>query len=187
MSRTLSRFACLLVTLNISACGSGGDGDRNDERDSTPYTARSDVEFIDALLPHHEMALEMAQEVVERGSDPMLVEMAGTMFSAQSAEIDRMKAARRALTGRERPDDVNTDQHGMDDLAALRGLSGATLERRFLEDMIAHHAGAVQLAHRSRANLEHPDMAQLASMTVMDQSREIGELHGMLEKHASAD
>lgn len=48
MSRTLSSFACLLVTLNISACDSGGDGDRNDERDPTPYTARSDVEFIDA-------------------------------------------------------------------------------------------------------------------------------------------
>jgi uncharacterized protein (DUF305 family) len=187
MSRTLLRSSCLLIALTLSACDGGGDADRGDDRDPTPYTARSDVEFIDALLPHHEMALEMAQEIVERGSDPMLVQMAQTMIAAQTAEIDRMQAARRALTGREQPDEVNTDQHGIDDLAALRALDGTQLERRFLEDMIAHHAGAVQLAHRSRANLRHGDMAQLASATVMDQSREIGELHDMLARHASAD
>lgn len=184
MQRALFGSVSLFIGLTTAACDGGGD---TRDGDPTPYTARSDVEFIDALLPHQEMALEMAQEIVDRGSDPMLVDMARTMIAAQKSEIDRMKTARREITGRDRPDDVVMDPHGMQDLEALRGLDGAELERRFLEDMIAHHAGAVQLAHRSRANLENPDMAQLATMTVMDQSREIGELRGMLEGEAGAD
>jgi uncharacterized protein (DUF305 family) len=185
MTRALVGSASLLIALTTAAaCDGGGDAE---DRDSTPYTARSDVEFIDALVPHHETALEMAQEIVDRGPDPMLVDMARTMIAAQKSEIDRMQTARREITGRDRADDVVMDPHGMQDLEALRSLDGAELERRFLEDMIAHHAGAVQLAHRSRANLENPDMAQLATMTVMDQSREIGELRGMLEGEAGAD
>lgn len=181
MKRALFGTVSLFIVLTTAACDGGGDGQDDDPRDPTPFTARSDVEFIDALVPHHEMALEMALEIVDRGVDPMLVDMARTMISAQTSEIDRMQTARRELTGRERAEDVVMDPHGMQDLAALRSLDGADLERTFLEDMIAHHAGAVQLAHRSRANLEHADMAQLATMTVMDQSREIGELRGMLE------
>ena len=112
--------------------------------------------------------------------------MANMMITAQRSEIETMGDVREALTGERRAsDDAMRDDHAADDVAQLRGLDGDELERRFLQDMIPHHAGALQLAHRALPNLDSAELAMLAEMTVMDQAREIGEMHAMLMERTS--
>ncbi len=141
-----------------------------------PYTPRSDVDFIEALVPHHQSALEMARIEVERGTRAEVRAMAQQMIDQQAAEIALMTSEYRALTGRSRVPPPSTDRHMRGDMALLEGASGAAVDEAFLEHMIPHHAGAVLLAHRALPFLRRQTLKDLALNTENGQAAEIGEM-----------
>jgi uncharacterized protein (DUF305 family) len=151
---------------------------RGDRR--VPFAPNNDVEFIDFFVPHHQMAIEMAQMVLDRGASAELEEMATRMKTDQTGEIAEMRAARMALTGSAdspaAPPDVTQDRR----MAEMRALSGTALDRMFQIDMIAHHAGALPAAHRAVPFLQRSDMQALARRIQEAQAEEIGDLKEML-------
>ena len=54
--------------------------------------ATSDRRFIDMMIRHHEGAVQMAEQVVPDGEDPRVSELAQTITSAQTDEIERMRS-----------------------------------------------------------------------------------------------
>lgn len=145
-------------------------------------TPANDVEFIDALVPHHQGATGMADIILQRGAKSELKSMAQQMKDTQNPEISLMKSARQQLTGSpETPADA--DPHMQADMEHMKSLSGAELDRMFLEDMIPHHAGAIVLAHRALPNLKRSDMRTLAMNIVASQAKEVGKLQEMLSSY----
>jgi uncharacterized protein (DUF305 family) len=51
----------------------------------------SDKAFIDAMIPHHQSAIVMAQVAYEKSENPEIKELAGNIVSAQQSEIEQMK------------------------------------------------------------------------------------------------
>jgi uncharacterized protein (DUF305 family) len=49
-----------------------------------------DKAFIDAMIPHHQSAIEMAQVAREKSEIPEIRELAGNIISAQQKEIEQM-------------------------------------------------------------------------------------------------
>lgn len=169
----------IAVALLSSACSS------NDHSDIEPaFIPASDVEFIDSMVAHHQMAIDMANEEVARGVSSEVKAMAQEMIAVQMQEIATMRAARRELTGDERGT-VMMDPHMDVDMGRFNGIGGAELDRRFLEEMIAHHAGALQTSHRALPNLTRNDMRALATSMSESQAREIGDMRTMLDAMTS--
>jgi len=50
-----------------------------------------DRAFLEAMIPHHQMGVHMAQMVQRHGSDPEIHALATSMVTAQTAEIDLMQ------------------------------------------------------------------------------------------------
>jgi uncharacterized protein (DUF305 family) len=50
-----------------------------------------DRAFIDAMIPHHQSAIEMAQVTLENSENPEIKELAENIASAQKQEIEQMK------------------------------------------------------------------------------------------------
>jgi uncharacterized protein (DUF305 family) len=50
-----------------------------------------DRAFIDAMIPHHQSAIEMAQVASEKSNNPKINELAENIISAQQEEIEQMK------------------------------------------------------------------------------------------------
>ena len=50
-----------------------------------------DREFIEQMIPHHEMAIMMASMVLDRAEHPEIRNLAKSIIRSQSAEIEQMQ------------------------------------------------------------------------------------------------
>ena len=122
------------------------------------YSA-DDVRFMQEMILHHAQAVEMAALVEARTNNPAVVELAGRINASQA---DEMAFMRGWLTerGEQAPDPA--DPHAMhslghhdhssmvgmassEQMAELAAASGAAFDRQFLQLMIRHHEGAVEM------------------------------------------
>jgi uncharacterized protein (DUF305 family) len=58
---------------------------------SQPSTGNADADFLKAMIPHHEGAVEMANAVLAKGADPEVKALAEKIIAAQQAEISWMQ------------------------------------------------------------------------------------------------
>ena len=137
----------------------------------------SERAFIEGMIPHHQEAVDTAREVIERGATtPAIEALVQDIVVAQEKEIADMKAWYEAWYGEPY---VDTGTY-MPMMRELRDLSGAELDRAFLEDMIGHHMGAIMMAQSVQPYIEHDEVATLTEAIVRTQSKEIADMRVML-------
>lgn len=165
--------ASLLV---LAGCGGGSSEDGS----GTASGADFDRAFIDAMVPHHESAIEMARAAKEAGLDqPDLVAVADAILATQQVEIDQMKGWRGTWFGSSTIDPAGAGALGLDenmmgmggDAEALR--SSSDINTDFAQMMITHHQGAIEMAKLARDKARHQELRELAAEIVKAQEREI--------------
>lgn len=138
----------------------------------------SERAFIEHMIPHHQEAIDTANEVLARGgTTPEIRELMQNIIEAQTAEIESMRAWYESWYGTPyQPMGTYTPM-----MRELDGLSGAELDRVFLEDMIMHHMGAIMMARSVQPYIEHQEIADLTQAIVTTQSAEIVQMRQLLQ------
>jgi len=197
--------AAILAIASLSACtvniGAGSDGHMDgggmddqsmmDDRDSDGNGGpmmdgdlnMSDVMFVQMMIPHHEQAVEMAELAPGAGASPEVQELAAAIAAAQGPEITQMEAMLDRWGVGQMMDHSGHQMAGMvsdADMDRLRATSGASFDRLFLELMIAHHEGAIDMAQDPLANGEDPELRTLLEAIVEAQTAEIAQMQQML-------
>ena len=74
---------------------------RSSPRSQAATGQEADCLFLELMIRHHEGAIPMADAVLELGTEPRVLEVAGSIKEGQTAEIDAMKSmqARLGCTG----------------------------------------------------------------------------------------
>ncbi|MEK7112001.1 MAG: DUF305 domain-containing protein [Patescibacteria group bacterium] len=88
-----------------------------------------------------------------------------------------MQKGQNSMTGEE-------DMHGMSMnqmSSTLTALNGEDFDRMFIELMIEHHQGAIDMAELVLTNSERPELKNLANDIISAQSKEIEMMKGWLE------
>ncbi len=139
--------------------------------DHSMMMVKSEREFLEGMIPHHQEAVDTAKEVIARGgSTPEIKKLVEDIVVAQEKEIAMMKEWYQNWYGEAYIADPKDYKPMMRDLGAL---SGAALDKVFLEDMIMHHMGAVMMAQSVQPYIEHKEMTDLTKAIVETQTEEI--------------
>jgi len=175
-ARSAPRRARLLGLVAALGLATACDGVGRD-RAAVP---RNDVEFIDDMIPHHEGAVVMADEVLARGDSSDVRRIAEKIKEDELAEIEHMRSLRAELGESAEPKRKAQDAQMKADISGLHSLYGEQLDDQFLRDMIAHHAQGVAMIHRARPNLESEKTRETADTSFVQQTREMHELVDLL-------
>ncbi len=168
----------LTIALLLAACGAegghgGGHGSGSGSSANTPY----EQGFIDAMVPHHQAAIDMAKVAQNKAEHPELKRLADAIVADQDREIGQMKAWRKAWYGSDAiPTGLGGHQMaGMDvDLKQLE--KAQPFDRAFIDAMIPHHQSAIDMAKEARTKATHPEIKQLADEIIAAQQREIDQM-----------
>jgi uncharacterized protein (DUF305 family) len=160
-------------------------GGMSHNMDVGPAGANYDLRFIDSMIPHHQGALVMAQEVLEKSKRPELIKLAKGMLIEQKKEIAQMQQWRKqwypkvSATPIMWHSEMNhemsmTDAHKQSMMMSMSlGKSDAGFDVRFLNAMIPHHQGAVTMGKDLLLKSKRPQMQKLAQGIVKSQQAEI--------------
>ncbi len=186
--------AALATALSLSACSAGTQsGMEGHDMGSTSSAGPSaagenfndqDVTFAQMMVPHHEQAIDMAQTVLDKeGVDPAVVDLAEQIQTAQGPEIDQLNAWLEEW-GADAGGSMEHGGHGgmmsEADLAELEAAEGAEASRLFLEQMIQHHEGAIDMAQAEVEGGQNDDAVALAEKIMSDQQAEIETMQELL-------
>jgi uncharacterized protein (DUF305 family) len=160
----------------------------NHSMDLGPADADYDLRFVDAMIPHHEGALIMAKDVLQKSKRPELKKLATDIISAQTEEIAQMKQWRKTWY----PTAPNTPmawqaemKHMMamkpEQISAMRmdldlGAADAGYDLRFIKAMIPHHEAAVVMAKDLALKTQRPELKKAAQDILTSQQAEIDQM-----------
>lgn len=169
-------LAIALIGAVLVLAGCGG----NDSAGKTSSGVEFDRAFIDAMVSHHEAAIEMAQAAKDAGlSQPDLVQVADAILATQQEEIDQMKEWRAEWFGSSTIDPNGAAALGMSDsdMGMQHGADAMTsstdVDTDFAQMMITHHQGAIEMAELAKKKADHEELKELADAIIEAQKREI--------------
>ena len=199
----VSRFA-IVMFLCAAALGSGCASAPASGLHATPPGlghlpySDADVEFMSGMIPHHAQAVIMAGWAPTHGARGDVAILCERIVVGQRDEIATMQTWLRDR-GLEVPDATST-RHKMqmggmthemlmpgmlsdEEMAALDKSRGPEFDRLFLEGMIRHHQGAIDMVDKlfkSYGAAQDETIYKFASDVYADQSIEIDKMHEML-------
>ena len=146
-----------------------------------------DVRFVQMMLPHSDQAVSMTDLLLDkRGVNSEAAALARQIRDAQQAEIDTMNGWFEAMG---RPQREGGTHHGgldgMLDENQMQQLDQANSgdgQRLFLEGMIKHHAGAIEMANKEITAGQHPGAVELAKNIATTQQQEIDVMTDLLTR-----
>ncbi|MFF2485766.1 DUF305 domain-containing protein [Microbacterium sp. NPDC058062] len=197
-----------LTTPEDSAPQAAASGAMTDAATSA-YPTLEDHCYIEGMIPHHEQALELSGLVLEAtGVRERTRALAEFILADQTAEIDTMRAWQTAWRGAIPADGAaaghqghgaaqaaagaiptGCSEHGhaemkgmatAEQLAALAAADSAAADRMFLELMIAHHVGALEMAESAVREGSNAFVRNSGKHVLVEQEREIAAMTALL-------
>ena len=139
--------------------------------DHSMMMVKSERAFLEGMIPHHQEAVDTAKEVIARGgSTPEIKKLAQDIVVAQEKEIAMMQGWYQKWYGEAY---VATPEAYTPMMRDLSQLSGAALDKVFLEDMIMHHEGALMMAQSVQPYIENKEITDLTKAIMETQTEEI--------------
>jgi uncharacterized protein (DUF305 family) len=154
----------------------------------------ADVAFVQGMIPHHRQAIEMSELAADRAESEEVTALADQISAAQGPEIETMTTLLEAW-GEEVPEDTSMEgmDHGGTDAGGMSGMmtreqmeqlgagEGADFDRMFLQMMISHHEGAIQMAQVEQGEGENSQAVELAEEIEAAQTEEIMQMQELLQ------
>jgi uncharacterized protein (DUF305 family) len=150
--------------------------------ETTATLSSVDKTFLEMMIPHHNQAVEMSHLAEKNTTNPEILALAKLIDEEQHHEIDLMSQ----WLGTKGGHDHSHDDHQMDGMLSadqmkeLEQAKDAEFDRLFLEGMIVHHEGAIEMTQMVTSS-DNPDVRNLANSIIDSQTEQIRQMRELLE------
>jgi uncharacterized protein (DUF305 family) len=167
--------------------------------DRPPAVDSVDAGFARDMATHHDQAVQMAQVVRDNSGDPAVRLLAFDIETGQLAQIGQMRGwldawgqtgqsdipqmawmGHSTPPGRLMPGMATTSE-----LGKLRRLRGKAMDVYFLQLMIRHHEGGLEMAQYGAAHASKTYVRTMASAIVVAQQNEVVTMEQMLRERGA--
>jgi uncharacterized protein (DUF305 family) len=176
----------LAVTLGAcTACTAGGADEVSTHpiATETEQVTAADAAWIAGMAEHHDQAVALARLAEGRTADPEVLASAERIAAGQAAEATALRdwLDRRGLD--------DTAHHGDGDMpgeisasifARAEAATGDAFDALFLDAMVRHHEGAVQMSEERLAAAGDPAVSRWARTVATGQTVELDRLRALI-------
>ena len=160
--------------------GSMGMGSKGMARQMVMENGKySDRRFIDAMVPHHQGAIAMAEVALKNAQHEEIIRLSRNIISSQQAEIEELKSIKQEKFGTSNvPMEMNQEQmRSMGMMMDPQQLANKEpFDKAFIDAMIPHHQSAIYMAQVASEESKIPAIKELAENIVSAQKREIEQM-----------
>lgn len=162
------------TTASSNSCGPNGCGSNSMMHD---IEITDEKGFILEMIPHHQEAIDTSRTVLAQTQDPELKKFTQDVINAQTAEVSQMRGWLRDWFNEEYA--INSNYMPM--MGDLRTFEGNDLEKVYVEGMIRHHQGAIEMARKVLDVNPRPEVKNMADGIISVQQSEVATLQGWLD------
>ncbi len=156
--------------------------------DLGPADENFDLRFMDAMVPHHQGAVKMAQEALQKSKRPEIKQLAQSIIADQDKEIAQMQQWRKSwyASAASTPMAWDSKTKGMmpmsqDQMNGMTmnmdlGAADDQFDLRFINAMIPHHESAIVMANDALQKSKRPEIQKFAREIVSSQQAEIDQM-----------
>ena len=136
--------------------------------------------FLSMMIPHHQAAIDMSKAVLPLAKDATVQKWAKAIIAAQESEIAQMNTLLKAYGG----SDTKMATMMMDGMKGMgmRVKASGTPDMTFVQDMIGHHASALDMARVALQKASNPAVLKLARDIATAQAGEMYDFQLWLQK-----
>ena len=157
--------------------------------DLGPADANYDLRFIDAMTLHHQGAVSMAKEAQQKSKRAEIKKLASDIISAQNQEINQLKQWLKTWypQANNSPMMYDNNQTKMMQMSSEQmktmmmdkdlGSADAEFDLRFIDAMIPHHEGAINMAEDALNKSKQAEIKKLAQNVITSQKAEIEQMN----------
>ena len=145
----------------------------------------SDKAFIDAMVPHHQGAIAMAEVALKNAEHEEIIQLSRNIISSQQAEIEELKSIKQEEFGTSNVP-METSQVQMRSMGMMMDpqqlANQKPFDEAFIDAMIPHHQSAVEMAQVALKNSDNRKIKELAENIIDAQQREIEQMRRWREQ-----
>jgi uncharacterized protein (DUF305 family) len=185
-----------LIVTGASAQHPAGHGDMDKKGQGMKMAeAPYDLHYIDMMIEHHQMGIDMAKMAQNKASHAELKDFATKMADDQQKDTDQLKKWRDEwYAGKPKSDHMNMPMSGMSksdhanmkdmsgmkmpqmDMGKLEAASGNDFDVMFIDMMVPHHQMAIDMSKEALKKAEHAPLKTFARQTIDKQEKEKAQL-----------
>ena len=177
----LKKISVLLLAVGVILAPNGANASTHAK--SLQNLGMNEIMFAQMMIPHHEQAISMSETALKKSRNQAILKLSNQIKSLQGTEKSQLaywlKATDSSMTM-----DHDMQMSGMlttKELASLKRLTGTQFDRTFLQLMIKHHQGALEMVDliSDSKNMEAKALAKAINSA---QSKEITSMKLLLKK-----
>lgn len=123
-----------------------------------------DIEYVKHMIPHHQIALDMSEQIIRTTTNATILGIAREIIRSQNYEILEMKQMF----------SVNDTSHSV--------TSYTITDTDYLHHMIPHHQIAIDMSEKLLLHTNNTYLIVLANRIIIQQKLEIVRMTGLLSK-----
>jgi len=177
----LKKIIVLLFAIGVILIPDGANASTHAK--SLKNLGMNEIMFAQMMIPHHEQAISISANALKKSRNQEILKLSRQIKSLQSSETSQLtywlKATDSSMTM-----DHDMKMSGMlsaKELASLKRLTGTEFDRTFLQLMIKHHQGALEMLDLI-SDSKNAEAKALAKAIKSAQSKEINSMRLLLTR-----